>query len=454
MIGQMKAPATPPDLDRFKSKMRDVEFEKMLRIISTGSTDDRGRYLPWEKVRFLEPPDGLSVEEHWFGMKLARRGQSVRTPFVAKDGTPFTVVEPDVVRRALHAIDSLAGGKIGIDQPVINEANRDRYLVASLIEEAFSSSVLEGAATTRQAAKEMVRDGRPPANRDEQMVLNNYRAMQFIQEVGNEPLTPQIVMELHRIMTDGTLDEPAGAGRFRLPSDTVTVSDSVTGEIYHVPPPADDLPERLQRICDFANAGDDGVAFIHPTLKAVILHFMIGYDHPFVDGNGRTARALFYWFMISHGYWLIEFVSISRILNRAPAQYGLAYLNSEIDDGDLTYFLIHQLDVIRQSVDALHEYLEKKARERRSVESLLSDTAYDGVFNHRQLKLIQHAITHSGASYTIQQHLALHRVSYLTARKDLEDLADRKLLRKRKEWRTSVYQPPENLADRLVGAKP
>lgn len=449
----MRILATPPSLDRFMAESQGVEVDKVLRISSLKATDNRGRYLPWEKVRFLPPPDGLTAEEHWFGIKMARARERNPTPFVAKNGQIFTFVEPDVIRRGLHAIDNRAGGKIGIDQPVIDEANRDRYLVSSLIEEPFSSSVLEGAATTRQAAKEMVRDGRLPMDRDEQMVLNNYRALQFIQGVRNNPLTPQIVMELHRIITDKTLDDPSGVGEFRRPTDPVTVVDDITGDIYHVPPHADDLPERLQRICDFANASDDGVVFIHPTLKAIILHFMIGYDHPFVDGNGRTARALFYWYMISHGYWLIEFVSISKILNRAPGQYGVAYLNSEIDDNDLTYFLIHQLDVIRQSVDSLHEYLLKKAKERQSVESLLSDTAYDGVFNHRQLKLIQHALSHSGARYTIQQHLALHRVSYLTARKDLESLADRKLLRKSKDWRTSVYDAPDDLADRLVGTR-
>ena len=449
----MRIPATPPSVDRFMTEPRDMNIMRMARIISMKPTDDRGRYLPWEKIRFLKPPDGLTAEEHWIGMKLSRRGQSIPTPFVAKDGQQFTFVEPDVIRRDLHWIDNMAGGKIGIDQPVINEANRDRYLVSSLIEEAFSSSVLEGAATTRQAAKELVRDGRPPMDRDEQMVLNNYRAMQFIQAVRNDPLTPEIVMELHRIITEKTLDDPAGAGQFRRLSDDVTAADDITGQIYHVPPNADELPERMRRVCDFANAVDDGIVFIHPALKAIILHFMIGYDHPFVDGNGRTARALFYWYMISDGYWLIEFVSISNILNRAPGQYGIAYLNCEIDDNDLTYFMIHQLDVIRQSVDALHEYLEKKARELQNVGSLLSGTAYEGVFNHRQLKLIQHAISHSGASYTIQQHIASHRVGYLTARKDLEDLAKRTLLRKRKEWRTSVYHASDDLADRLMSGK-
>jgi Fic family protein len=75
-----------------------------------------------------------------------------------------------------------------------------------------------------------------------------------------------------------------------------------------------DLPERMRALCAFANmrTGVDG--FVHPIVRAIILHFMLAYDHPYVDGNGRTARALFYWSALKDGYWLIEYVSISRII--------------------------------------------------------------------------------------------------------------------------------------------
>ena len=60
--------------------------------------------------------------------------------------------------------------------------------------------------------------------------------------------------------------------------------------------------------------------FIHPMIRSIILHFWLAYDHPFVDGNGRTARALFYWSMLRHGYWLFEFISISQIILKGPDQ--------------------------------------------------------------------------------------------------------------------------------------
>jgi Fic family protein len=73
---------------------------------------------------------------------------------------------------------------------------------------------------------------------------------------------------------------------------------------------------------------------------------MLGYDHPFLDGNGRTARALFYWAAANNGYWLMEFISISQIIKQSPAQYGKSFLYSEYDENDVTYFIVHQLSVI------------------------------------------------------------------------------------------------------------
>jgi Fic family protein len=94
---------------------------------------------------------------------------------------------------------------------------------------------------------------------------------------------------------------------------------------------------------------------VHPVVRAILIHFMLGYDHPFYDGNGRTARALFYWSLARSGYWLMEYVSISRLLRQAPAQYARAYRHTETDDNDTTYFIVHQLEVIQQAIAALHE---------------------------------------------------------------------------------------------------
>lgn len=324
---------------------------------------------------------------------------------------------------------------------------RQRYLVNSLMEEAIRSSQLEGATTSRREAKELLRTGRQPKDRSEQMILNNYRGLQFMREEMADELTPQGVLQLHKILTEGTLDHPDAAGRLQRPEeDRVAVYDRDGGRRLHKPPTAEELPERLQRLCDFANEGDGGEVFVHPVIRAILLHFGLAYDHPFEDGNGRTARILFFWSMRRSGYWMAEYLSISTILRKAPAQYGRAFLETETDEGDTTYFLIHQLQVIEQAINQMRRYLQRKAREVQEIEDLLQGA--DG-FNRRQLEVLTEAIRHPDASYSFSGHAANHRVTHETARSDLFSLAQRGLLTQRRVGREYSFEVPPDLPQRL-----
>jgi Fic family protein len=294
---------------------------------------------------------------------------------------------------------------------------RQHYLVSSLMEEAIRSSQLEGATTSRQAAKDLLRSGREPKDRSERMILNNYRALQFMRDMGRT-LTPEMILELHRVLTDGTLDDPSAAGRLQAPDEErIVVMDRQDGRVVHTPPPAEQLPDRLRALCEFANEPADSERFVHPVVRAILLHFWLAHDHPFEDGNGRTARALFYWHMKTSGYWLVEYLSISRILADAPAQYGRAFLLTETDERDTTYFLLYQLEVLGRAVTELHRYLGGKVRDVRDVERLMRTGSAS--FNHRQLALLGHAIRTPGQGYTFRSHSASHGVTHETARNDI-----------------------------------
>jgi Fic family protein len=256
------------------------------------------------------------------------------------------------------------------------------------------------------------------------------------------------------MLTRDTLDDPGDAGRLRQ-SDDIHVVDPNDGQLLHIPPAAALLPERLEALCAFANTGDNDTPYVHPLVRAILLHFMLGYDHPFADGNGRTARALFYWAMARQGYWLLEYLSISNILRTAPAQYARAYLHTETDGGDTTYFLIHQFGVIRQAVEALKAYLSEKTKEMRSTEKRLENWQLGAEqrarCNHRQIALLGHALKHAEATYTVESHRASHAIAYATARADLLQLVELGLLREGRQGKRYVFSVPEDLAERLGG---
>lgn len=437
----MKIPMSPPVLAKL---LADSAPERVVPAMhaARGSVAE---YYHWDEMRHRTPPEGLTTLEWWLGLKLARISSKRNVGLFDRHGKPFSFNLPDAVLEQLHFIDQHAAGQIQIAEEVTNSASRDRYIISSLIEEAITSSQLEGASTTREVARQMIRSGRRPSNKSEQMILNNFHAMEYVRSRATEPLSPGMVFELHRIVTADTLNEPADAGRFRSDDDHIVIEDA-TGNILHVPPSAGELDSRLKALCAFANDETEG-AFVHPVVRAMILHFTIGYDHPFVDGNGRTARALFYWGMLSRGYWLAEYVSISRILKLAPSQYARAFLYTETDDNDLTYFVLHQLKVMRRAIDELQEHLRRKVKEVREVQHLLRG---DQSFNHRQLALLGHALRHAGTSYTIQSHQRSHGVVYQTARTDLLDLAERGLLVQHKVGKSFVFVAPADLADLLA----
>jgi Fic family protein len=336
-----------------------------------------------------------------------------------------------------------------MDEVVTSEKQAgQRFLVNSLMEEAIRSSQLEGATTSRRVAKEMLRTGRKPRDRGERMIVNNYRALQFIREEMDDELSLDAILELHRIVTEGTLADPSAAGRLqRSDEERVAVFDRDGDEQpIHRPPPAEELPERMQLLCDFANRRGDDEGFIHPVVQAILLHFWLAYDHPFEDGNGRTARILFSWLMQRRGYWLIEYLPISPIIREAPTKYGRAFVESESDEGDLTYFLIHQLEVIEKALDKHNIYIQRKIAEVRDVERLLQDASG---FNHRQLALLTDAVRHSEGIYSFRSHATSHRVTHETARSDLTPLAEQGLLVQRRKGRGYTFEPVPDLAERL-----
>lgn len=451
----MKVPVSPPDYESLFRSIVDNDANLLMGLHAgqVSPLDQKGRYLHWDKLRHIAPPEGMSSEYWWLAIKTARRNLYQPLPLYDKQNRPFQFATPDQVLRELHWLDRNAAGNIQSDEAITNPQTRNTYLIRSLIEEAINSSQLEGASTTRDVAKEMIRQNRNPVDKSEQMILNNYHAMQFIREIRDEALTPSIVFELHKLLTLNTLDEEA-VGRFRTASDEIYVVDNATQEYLHVPPPADQLQARMQKLCDFANqnsgAESEG-SFLHPVIKAIVLHFMLAYDHPFCDGNGRTARALFYWSMARQGYWLMEFVSISRVIKQAPAQYARAFLYTETDDNDLTYFLLHQLEVINQAVKALHVFLEEKMQGINEAEKLLMDnTRLRGKLNFRQLALLRHALKHPRFSYVVQEHQRSHGISYDVARKDLLEMADKmKLLLKTKQGKRYYFVVPNDLEKRI-----
>jgi Fic family protein len=406
-------------------------------------------YLHWEQLRHRVPPEGHTSMEWWLALKIKRSMSSVGHWRLRGYGeTALRTTRLASIEARLANLDRLLGGQITHDGASINVSTRDRYLSSSLMEEAIHSSLLEGAVATREAAKEMLREGRAPGTIDERMIVNNHRAISRLCDMAKSPLTVEMVLELHSILTDGTLRDAKGAGRMQTPDEMrIVVSDNRLNRVVHLPPPAEELPERMRRLVEFANADDiEGENYTHPVVRSILLHFQLAFDHPFVDGNGRLARALFYWSMLRRGYWMAEFISITRLLYRHRNPYMLAYLYVESDEQDATYFVLQQLDTIEQAVKELHAYIERKRTEQ--IDTRQRVIARSDL-NERQLALLHHALRKRDASYSHESHAASHRISIPTSRSDLQELVRLGFLTQERKSKKFVYRPARNIEARL-----
>ena len=416
-------------------------------VLEHAEPEPRGKYRHWHDFRNLTPPDGLTAEQWWAGVKLQRHAlMKVVGRLTDLEGVPFRYARVDGILERQHRLDQLMAGNVElVDVPWTDEV-QDRYVIRNFIEEAIASSQLEGASTTRKRAKEMLRHQQKPTTKAERMILNNYRGVNRIVEVKNELLSPDLILEIHAILTAGTLDDPGAEGRFQTADDErVVVGRGQSLEPQYIPPPAEAIPDLIEALCDFANE-ETGDSWIHPLVRALTLHFVLGWIHPFEDGNGRAARALFYWSALRSDYWLMQYVSVSRILLDAPGQYASSFLETETDENDLTYFLIYHLDVIQRAVSEILEYAARQTQESRRIRALLMDLD----LNYRQQALLTHSLMHSDARYTFYSHARSHRVVLMTARNDMVALAEIGLLvRAGKIGRANAYSLAPDIQQRI-----
>ena len=399
----------PPKIDRktlVNALLKGID-PNIMPVVDKVNAD----YEYWDKAKYKKLPEGFTPQMLWTNVKASRLRSTI--PVWNKYGINLCVTSQ--MQRLCHEFDMKFGSFWEVEGDS-QSAEKKYYLSSSLMEEAIYSSKMEGASTTRIVAKDMLRKKKSPQNKSQQMIVNNYNTIQYIVEHKDEPLTEELLLTIHRLMTEKTLDNPEDAGRFRT-NDKVVVADMVEGDIIYTPPSFQEIPEFVESLCNFFN-NDNPRTFIHPIIRGIIVHFMLAFMHPFVDGNGRTARALFYWYMLKEGYKLTEYMSISRVIAKSKANYEKAFHYVENDGNDVGYFVAYNLGALEKSFQQLRDYIQRKQREKRAASSFMMA----GNINYRQAIVLQRLKDEPDTIFTVKDVQELFSVSSMTARKDLADL--------------------------------
>jgi Fic family protein len=179
----------------------------------------------------------------------------------------------------------------------------------------------------------------------------------------------------------------------------------------------------MEWLVNFANS-ENSATFIHPIIKAIIIHFFISYLHPFVDGNGRTARALFHWYMLKYGYWLTEYMSISRVIYKSKASYEKAFLRTEADENDMGYFITYHLNALEKAFNELKRYISRKTAQQNDQNRLLRI----GDINQRQAEILYMLLKDENMVLTVKDVSSKLLVTPTTAKHDIVGLINKGLL--------------------------
>jgi len=390
----------------------DQTIPLMVKLQMNGNLQKiQDEYLYWDKIKYKAKD--CSPLELWSAVKQFRFLRSKRLNFHSYN---FHYIITDYIQKSLHQLDLHIGGNLGSNIGIA-ETDKTKFIISSIMEEAISSSQMEGAITTRKKAKEMIQQHKKPKNKSEQMILNNFITMKYIVQHKNEDLTAENLLYIHKLITNSTLEDTEDEGKFR-DNDDVRVVNYANSEIVYTPPLQSNITGLISDLCIFFNTESE--EFIHPIIKGCIIHFMIGWIHPFTDGNGRTARAVFYWYMLKKGYWLTEYLSISRIIKDTKSQYEKAYLYTEIDENDLTYFISYHIKTMEKAFHALKDYINRKQKE---VFQAAKFMKIPGV-NDRMAQILKIVHDDSDRILNAKEIESRFNVSNYTARTDLKSLVE------------------------------
>ncbi len=401
-------------------------------------------YLSWDEFRNKSWAT-TDAEDIWALIKNTRHLGSVATPILDKDGNHYKFT-PALFVEIQHKVDLEFGGRLlGIKN--FEEADKNQFIRQNLIEESIASSQLEGANTSRETARRLLSEARKPRDKSERMIVNNHAAMTWIEKTGkDEKLSLKMLLELHRLVTEGTMANEKQEGKlretFNADGKRLVIKQFDENTITYTTPDKEFVEQQLAKLFLFAN-DEDGSPFIHPLIKGILLHFWIGLLHPFEDGNGRLARILFYWYMLKKGYWAFSYLSLSERILKSPKPYAMAYIYTEQDDYDLNYFVHYNIEKLTAARVQFDAFLKTRIADNQQRGKILASGQN---FNNRQVRLLQYLNFENASHTSLNEYRNRNMdVSKLTAINDLKFLVTKEYLRKQKNGRNIFYLPTEKL---------
>ena len=379
------------------------------------------RYVAPDEIRHRLNQKGLSVRK-WNETAqkiLVNRKVGAVPLFLKCIAKNFWYFPSDTIIRKLSDIESLGRRLFALISKQSSFATD--FLLDSTIEEAITSAIYEGAHTTRAQAQQLIASGNRPKNKDEWMLVNNLNAMKWVHENMQQPLSEPTILSIHKIVTENTMegDNVNFTGKYRNDKAFIANHEGVEhGKI---------------QVCvrEMIEQATHNSRYIHPLVQGILIHYFVGYIHPFFDGNGRTARALFYFNSMKNNLDYVQLLSVSAYLKGHGKRYERTFEKAVEWDLDVTYFIDFCLDSIFSALNTVEE----------KVNYLLKITALRERENltANQVGLLQRLALHKFRKVSIEDYAQQISMSREIARQELKSLAEKKFLEEEVQGKKFMY---------------
>ena len=252
----------------------------------------------------------------------------------------------------------------------------------AIIHSAYSSTSIEGNILSLEQVSELAR-GREitAARRDKQEVLNYLDVLKNIKIlIKNNFITEKDILNIHRMVTKNTLNNPADSGVYR--NRYVVVANRFTGEIFFKPPQNQEVPELVKDLLSWINSEESKE--LDPVIEAGVVHYELVRIHPFVDGNGRTRRVLAALILYLRGFDTNQFFCLDDYYDFDRSAYYKALQSVKPDTLNLTDWLEYFVEGVNISIEAVKERIARLSSKR-----LRKDKGKQIALTERQMRIIE-----------------------------------------------------------------
>ncbi|MEO0181031.1 MAG: Fic family protein [candidate division WOR-3 bacterium] len=337
---------------------------------------------------------------------------------------PIFTLTPSVVDNLL-AIERVRGF---LEALTMREHILAEMQAEALIRDVHASTHIEGTQLTLEETRAILegKEVEGASKRDVKEVINYRKALDFAAEHLNSPeaITEDLIKELHAIVTDGFPE--ARPGQYRKVQNYIISSE--TNEVIYTPPPHYEVPYMMKDMVEWLNTQEE----LSPILVSGVAQFQLVHIHPFVDGNGRTARVLATLILYKTGYDFKRLFALSEYYDRDRKRYYRALQLVRKYDMDMTPWLEYFTEGLRSQL------LEVRKRGLEFIrDSIVAEHLSGFHLNERQKTCIRYL--EERGHITRSEYAELTGASLRTANYDLRELEDAGLVKRVGAGRSTRY---------------